>query len=148
MRSPRTALLVVAYVLLLCAVVPAFTRYKTPSWGLVPLWLVLTGHTLNLMRYGTPDDREAKRFETAALFVWLAFYMIAIMWPLPMHWFDALFVLSLFLDRSSPFGLAMISAYYLFSLAYYASLYEPFQVSARGILAGTLTQDLLYGYKG
>jgi hypothetical protein len=142
MRSPRNALLVFAYVLLLIASVPAFAKFETLSWGLVPLWLVLVGHTLNLMRFATPKQEDARRFEVAALTVWATYFMIAIMWPLHMHWFDALLVLSLFLDRSSPIGLAMFSSYYVFSLAFYMSTYDPLQVSSRAIMAGTLVQDI------
>lgn len=133
-KSAKDYLMIFAYVLLLAAVVPTLAQYDRPTWALVPIWLVLVGYSASILKAATNDTSRKERYGNVVMIAWLTYFTMAIMWPLPMHWYEALVVLS-FLPSTGLVSNGLLMAYYMFSAVSYLDKAEALQFSARAILS-------------
>ena len=137
MTKPTKELLtILGYALLFAALVPTLVNTPTVTWALLPTWLIMTGYVASILKEATEDTTRSRRYEETVLLVWLTYYTIAIIWPLPMHWWDALVIFALLFSRTTFSGSLLMAAYYMISAASYAGSADALQVSGRCILAG------------
>lgn len=131
------AMTTLAYVLLICATVPQLVTYEG-TWAVVPVWLLLTGYVAAISKAVTHDKVEAERYAQAFRFALLLFFVMKLLWPFPMHWFDGVATLALLLSdgasEADTTGSSMLMAvYYVAAAAGYAG--DPLQVMGRGLMA-------------
>ena len=130
-----TAVSILAYVLLICATVPQLVTYEG-TWALLPVWLLLTGYVAAISKTVTLDKVEADRYAQASRFAFLSYFVMKLLWPFPMHWFDGVATLALlFESESDNAGSSVMAVYYLAAAATYAG--DPLQVTGRLLLALT-----------
>lgn len=111
-------LLTLAYVLLLVAALPDLAQYDTLRWELVPVWLVLVGYATSIMRYGVAkNEQDERRLARVAWLAWITYYSLAIVWPLPMNWYDALIITALLVSPDDLKSSALVALYYLLGSA-------------------------------
>lgn len=133
-------LLGVAYTLLLVATLPDLAQYDSLRWELVPVWLILVGYASSIMRYTlASSETEEKRLARVTWLAWIAYYSLAIVWPLPMHWYDALIITALLISPEDLKSSALVALYYLFSAATAMKEQDVLQVCGRLILTVVTT---------
>jgi hypothetical protein len=128
-------LAVFAYLLLIAAVLPKLARYDQLTWALVPVWLIATGYVSAILKTAAPDQRTSKKFEAVTWLVWLSYFVLAIVWPLHMHWYDSLVTLALFATPGSGLMNGLMCAYYVLSASGYLVEQNALQVMGRSVLA-------------
>ena len=132
------SLLAVAYTLLLVATLPKIASSEL-SWALVPGWLMMVGYSASILKSLARDEKQSKKLAKVVWLAWVIYYALAIIWPLPMHWYDSLVVLSLLLMPDNMTGSALMAVYYLCSAAEYMHQQDALQVAARAILTVVVT---------
>lgn len=145
--SSTELLTAVAYVLLLAANIPLVAQYKEFGWALVPLWLIMTGYTASILKSVTRDKERSKRYAGVVWLVWVTYYTLAVMWPLPLHWYDALVVSALFAVDKSLLSSGLLATYYTFSAAAYAKAGDALQVTGRVLLTCLMAQATVVAYQ-
>jgi hypothetical protein len=135
-KTTEELLTILGYTLLFAALVPQVVNAPEVTWALFPTWLVMTGYVASILKGGTEDETRARRYEETVMLVWLTYYALAIIWPLPMHWYDSLVIFALLFSRTTFSGSVLMAAYYMISAAAYAGSADALQVSGRCILAG------------
>lgn len=135
-KGSEELLMILGYTLLFAAMVPTLMSTPKVTWALLPTWLVMTGYVASILKSGTPSDERSRRYEETAMLVWLAHYTIAIIWPLPLHWYDSLVIFALLASKTTFSGSMLMTAYYVISAASYAESRDVLQISGRCILAG------------
>lgn len=111
-------LLGVAYSLLLAAALPELARYDSLRWELVPLWLALVGYASSIMRYTiAKTDQQERRLARVSWLAWITYFSLAIVWPLPMHWYDILIITALLTSPEDLKSNALVAVYYLLGSA-------------------------------
>lgn len=111
-------LLGVAYTLLLVAALPELAKYDSLRWELVPVWLMLVGYAASLMRYTiAKTDQEERRLARVSWLAWITYFSLAIIWPLPLHWYDALIITALLISPEDLRSNALVALYYLLGSA-------------------------------
>lgn len=125
---------VVAYALLICAAAPQLATCQG-TWAVLPLWLVLTGYVASMCKSVAPDKQQAERYAQAAWLAYMSYFVLKLVWPFPMHWFDAVATMALLLERGTPESYSLLAVYYTAGAAMYAGRGDPLQVTGRGILA-------------
>lgn len=141
-------LMAVAYALIMSATIPALAEYDTFTFALVPVWLVLVGYSASIMKSLTPSEKSAKDLAHVAWLAWFTYYLLAIMLPLPMHWYDALVIMSLLISPENLVGSPLMAAYYVLSAATYLEQQDALQVSGRIILATVTAGGALQSLRG
>lgn len=130
-------LLAVAYTLLLVATLPDLMQYDSVRWELVPVWLVTVGYASSIMRYTLArSDQEERRLARVAWLAWISYFTLAIVWPLPMHWYDALIITALLISPDDLRSSALVALYYLFGSATAITEQNVLQLCGRLLLAG------------
>ena len=132
------SLLAVAYTLILAATIPTIASSDV-SWALVPLLLAVVGYSGSILKALAPDEKQAKKLAKVVWLAWVIYYSLAVIWPLPMHWYDSLVILSLLLMPDNMTGSALMAVYYLFSAAEYMHQQNALQVAGRVILTVLVT---------
>jgi hypothetical protein len=130
------ALLALAYGLLLLATLPSLAQFGTSSWAVVPVWLVLVGYAGSVLRYTAPSEQEAKRRARVVWLAWVFYYALAVVWPLPLHWYDVLVIASLIITPDTLKSSPPMALYYLLTAATYMQQQDALQVAGRLLLAG------------
>lgn len=134
MLATKQLLAAFAYALLMAATVPLLAAHAEVSWGMLPLWLIMTGYTASVLKNLSSEEDQAKRYLHVVWLSWFTYYTIALVWPLPMHWYDSFAVLALVSAPDSLMGGVLMTGYYLLTTASYAEKGNALQVSGRGIL--------------
>lgn len=133
---------VLAYTLILVALLADMAMHERFSWAVFPLVVAIVGYLASLLKSVSTEKDQKERFKVLALLAWITYYTIAIVWPLPMHWYDGLVVLALFEWPRDTIVLAMLLVYYVASASTHMSKGEVLQVCGRGILAGVCAYEL------
>lgn len=131
----KEALMAVAYTLILAATIPNLATYDSFNWGLVPIWFMLVGYSAAIMKSLTPSEKSAKKLARVVWVAWIAYYSLAVVWPLPLHWYDSLVIVSLLITPDDLTSSAFMAVYYAMSAASYLEKQDALQVSGRIILA-------------
>lgn len=130
-------LLGVAYALLLVAALPDLMQYDSVRWELVPVWLVLVGYASSFMRYTLArTDAEERRLARVTWLAWITYFTLAIVWPLPMHWYDALIITALLISPDDLKSSALVALYYLLGSATAVQEQKALQLCGKLLLAG------------
>ena len=132
--SSMAAMSILAYVLLICATAPKLATCQG-TWAVLPVWLVLAGYVASICKSVTSEKEKADRYAQAAWFAYMSYFLLKLVWPFPMHWFDAVATMALLLERGTPESYALLAMYYTAGAAVYAGDGDPLQVTGRGILA-------------
>lgn len=111
-------LLGIAYTLLLVAALPELAQYDSLRWELVPVWLMLVGYASSVMRYTLArSDAEERRLARVAWLAWITYFSLAIIWPLPLKWYDVLIISALLISPEDLKSSALVAVYYLLGSA-------------------------------
>lgn len=127
------------YVLLLAATVPHLLRGSGAA--LVPVAVVLTSYVAATLKSSECDPRAAGAFEEVWLFTVALYYVLCLVWPCTLHWYDAL-ALAGFFTSHTPLAAGLFAAFYVASAAHYAGKGDVLQVCGRTILAGVTAAEL------
>lgn len=122
-----------AYGLLLLAMLPAFTAFRSIGWALAPAWIIATTYVASMLKSMTSGE-ASERLDEVTTMLYITYYAIALVWPLPLHWYDALVPTALF-AKGSALGNSLFALYYAVTAASYAGHAEVLQVMGRAILA-------------
>lgn len=136
------ALSALAYVLLIGANVHLLTAHDTWSWAIVPTWLLMTGYAASLLKNLAADQR-AKTLERVAWLTRIVFFSTALLWPLPLQWYDIFLLVSLLVTPGHMRGSVAMVMYYLFSSAAYLAKEDVLQVCGRGLLLAITLEEAL-----
>lgn len=133
-------LLALAYSLLLVANLVALSGFPDGSWAVVPIWLLLAAYSASILKALTTGE-QTKKFGHVSLLAFFVFYVSTVVWPQPLHWYDALPALTLF-ARDTSLSSVLLSVYYLFSASTYATTGDVLQVCGRALLMAVIATDI------
>jgi len=133
-----------AYTLLFVASIPNLAAFEGFEWAVVPIWLALVGYSASVLKNLTTED-TSKKFERVVWLSWMTYYSLCVVWPFPLHWYDSLAMVSLFLEKSALSNF-MLTVYYAFSASTYMGHGDAMQVSGRLLLVALLASAALNGH--
>lgn len=138
-------LMALGYATVLAATVPKLAAQDELSWHTGAFLLLVIAHSLSITKSLSPTYEQKKRVTRALLVVLLAYYTLAVMLPLPLHWYDVLVIMSL-LVGDDYVAATLLVFYYLFSAAHYMDKQEALQVSGRTILLAVAASNVVSEY--
>lgn len=138
----ENALLALAYVLLLASVAPGLAAYDSPTWAAVPTMLVVAGYSAAVLKNFSAKE-EGKRLERVQWLAWVVYYTLSIVWPLPMHWYDSLVIITLITMPDNLRGSVLMAVYYLLSGADAMAANNVLQTCGRGLLLALTTHEVM-----
>lgn len=133
-KPTLAAISVVAYTLLITAAVPNVARHQG-TWALLPVWLLLVGYVSQISKHVSDTEEEFDRYARTAWLAYLCYFVVKLVWPYDMHWYEVLAVLALFLESGSQPNVALLLVYYVCGAVTYASEPNVLQVLGRSLLA-------------
>lgn len=140
----RHVLMALAYALLFVASIPSLAAFEGFEWAVAPIWLALVGYSASVLK-NLSDGDTSERFERVVWLSWMTYYTLCVVWPFPLHWYDSLPMVALFLEKSTLRD-AMLTLYYAFSASTYMGHGDAMQVSGRLLLVALLASYALNGH--
>jgi hypothetical protein len=128
------------YVLLLAATVPHLVHGS--GWALLPVAVVLTSYVSAVIKASARDDATAKAFEELWLLCIAFYYVLCLVWPCTLHWYDALAIAGLFSTPHSSLSVGFFAAFYAASTVHYAGKGDALQVCGRSLLTMVTAAEL------
>lgn len=124
------------YMLLITATIPTLASFDGFGWAVVPVWLSLAGFSGSVLKNLSTTNDSKKKLEQAVWLIWMTYYALCLVFPFPLHWYDSLAMLSLFLPGTI-FANSMMMLYYIMTAHAYMGAENALQVAGRLLVATT-----------
>lgn len=131
--SQTEILQALAFALLLGITVPKLAAFEGGfEWATVPLWMLMVVYSSSVLKALSPKEHK-DRLEQVIVLALMSYFVMRIVWPFEMTWYEALVVCSLFV-RGQFLGYTLMSTYYVLSAVSAMKHAAPVEATARVLL--------------